>query len=166
MRSETVFSTYFGLIGKEVFNIISGGIREFCGKAQYIILIQTSHKLDGIIERNLEKMDMISKCLKFRLHLTALSLNSVSSRSCIKAEQMRMIIEHVTIVIMQRRATETVERSILFLFICLFSSIVLVNLFIYSFFNGAFSSSDYVASNERMIVNNELERTWKEAVVA
>jgi hypothetical protein len=26
--------------------------------------------------------------------------------------------------------------------------------------------SDYIASNERMIVNNELERMWKEAVVA
>jgi hypothetical protein len=41
-------------------------------------------------------------------------------------------------------------------------------LFIYSLFNDAFSSSDYTASNERMrmIVNNELERMWKEAVLA
>jgi hypothetical protein len=37
--------------------------------------------------------------------------------------------------------------------------------FIYSLFNDAFNSSDYIASNERMIVNNELERIWKEAVV-
>jgi hypothetical protein len=39
-------------------------------------------------------------------------------------------------------------------------------LFIYSLFNDAFSSSDYVTSNERIIVNNELERMWKEAVMA
>jgi hypothetical protein len=39
-------------------------------------------------------------------------------------------------------------------------------LFIYSLFNDAFSISDYIASNERMIVKNELERMWKEAVVA
>jgi xanthine dehydrogenase iron-sulfur cluster and FAD-binding subunit A len=41
-------------------------------------------------------------------------------------------------------------------------------LFIYSLFNDAFSISDYRASNERMrmTVNNELERMWKEAVVA
>jgi hypothetical protein len=32
------------------------------------------------------------------------------------------------------------------------------------FFNDTVSSSDYVASNGRMI--NELERIWKEAVVA
>jgi hypothetical protein len=38
--------------------------------------------------------------------------------------------------------------------------------FIYSLFNDTFSKSDYIASNERMIVNNELERKWKEAVVA
>jgi hypothetical protein len=31
--------------------------------------------------------------------------------------------------------------------------------------NDVFSSSDYIASNERMLVNNELERMWKEAVV-
>jgi hypothetical protein len=31
-------------------------------------------------------------------------------------------------------------------------------------FKDAFSSSDYFASNERMNVNNELERRWKEAV--
>jgi hypothetical protein len=37
---------------------------------------------------------------------------------------------------------------------------------IYNLFNDAFSISDYIASNERMIVNNELERMWKEAVVA
>jgi hypothetical protein len=30
--------------------------------------------------------------------------------------------------------------------------------FIYSLFNDAFSISNYIASNERMIVNNELER--------
>jgi hypothetical protein len=41
-----------------------------------------------------------------------------------------------------------------------------VILFIYSLFNEAFSISDYIASNERMIVNNELERMRKEAVVA
>jgi hypothetical protein len=39
-------------------------------------------------------------------------------------------------------------------------------LFIYSFFNDAFSISDSTASNERMIVINELKRLWKEAVVA
>jgi hypothetical protein len=39
-------------------------------------------------------------------------------------------------------------------------------LFIYSLFNDNFSISDYIASNEKMIVNNELERMWKEAVVA
>jgi hypothetical protein len=33
-------------------------------------------------------------------------------------------------------------------------------------FNDAFSSSDYVASNESMILNNELEWMWKEAAVA
>jgi hypothetical protein len=33
-------------------------------------------------------------------------------------------------------------------------------------FNDAFSSSEYIASDERMIVNNELERMWKEAVMA
>jgi hypothetical protein len=40
------------------------------------------------------------------------------------------------------------------------------NLFVYSLFNDVFSISDYIASNERMIVNNELGRMWKEAVVA
>jgi hypothetical protein len=42
------------------------------------------------------------------------------------------------------------------------------SLFIYSLFNDAFSVSDYTVSNERMrmIVNNELERMWKEAVMA
>jgi hypothetical protein len=39
-------------------------------------------------------------------------------------------------------------------------------LFIYSLFNDSFSISYYIASNEMMIVNNELERMWKEAVVA
>jgi hypothetical protein len=39
-------------------------------------------------------------------------------------------------------------------------------LFIYSLFNDAFSDTDYIASNERVIVNNELERMWKEVVVA
>jgi hypothetical protein len=39
-------------------------------------------------------------------------------------------------------------------------------LFIYSLFKNAFSSSDYIASNERIMVNNELERMWKEAVIA
>jgi hypothetical protein len=39
-------------------------------------------------------------------------------------------------------------------------------LFIYSLFNDAVSScSDYIVLNEMMIVNNELEWTWKEAVV-
>jgi hypothetical protein len=43
---------------------------------------------------------------------------------------------------------------------------VFIYLFIYSLFNDAFSISDYIASNKRMIVNNELERMWKETVVA
>jgi hypothetical protein len=38
--------------------------------------------------------------------------------------------------------------------------------FVCSLFNDAFSSADYIASNKRMIVNNELENIWKEAVVA
>jgi hypothetical protein len=38
--------------------------------------------------------------------------------------------------------------------------------FIYSLFNDAFSISDFSASDERMIVNSELERMWKEVVVA
>jgi hypothetical protein len=37
---------------------------------------------------------------------------------------------------------------------------------IYSLCNNAFSTSDYIVSNDRMIGNNELERTWKEAVMA
>jgi hypothetical protein len=37
--------------------------------------------------------------------------------------------------------------------------------FICGLFNDAFSISDYASSNERMIVNNELEMMWKEAVV-
>jgi hypothetical protein len=40
------------------------------------------------------------------------------------------------------------------------------NFFVYSLFNNAFSISDYTASNERIIVINELERMWKEAVMA
>jgi hypothetical protein len=43
---------------------------------------------------------------------------------------------------------------------------VFIYLFTYSLFNDAVSISDYIASNERMIVNNELERMWKETVVA
>jgi hypothetical protein len=39
-----------------------------------------------------------------------------------------------------------------------------LGLFIYSLFNGAFSSSDYIVLNE--IMDNELERIWKEAVMA
>jgi hypothetical protein len=39
-------------------------------------------------------------------------------------------------------------------------------IFIYHLFNDAFSISDYIASNEGMIVTNELERMCKEAVVA
>jgi hypothetical protein len=41
-----------------------------------------------------------------------------------------------------------------------------MELVIYSLFNDALSISDNIASNERLIVNNELERKWKEAVVA
>jgi hypothetical protein len=41
-----------------------------------------------------------------------------------------------------------------------------IYLFLYSLFNDAFIISDYTASNERMIANNELERMWKEAAVA
>jgi hypothetical protein len=33
-------------------------------------------------------------------------------------------------------------------------------------FKDAVSSTDYVASNSTIIVNNDLERMWKEAVVA
>jgi hypothetical protein len=39
-------------------------------------------------------------------------------------------------------------------------------LFIYSLLNDFVSSSDYIESNKRIIVNNEMERIWKEAVVA
>jgi hypothetical protein len=39
-------------------------------------------------------------------------------------------------------------------------------LFIYSLFNNTFGSSDCIASNGRMIVNNELESMRKEVVVA
>jgi hypothetical protein len=37
--------------------------------------------------------------------------------------------------------------------------------FIRSTPNDYFSSSEYIVSNDWMIVNNELERIWKEAVV-
>jgi hypothetical protein len=37
--------------------------------------------------------------------------------------------------------------------------------FICGLFNNAVSSSDYTSSGDKMI-NNELERTWKEMVVA
>jgi hypothetical protein len=43
---------------------------------------------------------------------------------------------------------------------------IVICLFICSLFNDTFSSSDYIVSNERTILNNELERMWKEAVVA
>jgi hypothetical protein len=46
------------------------------------------------------------------------------------------------------------------------SKLDLIYSFIYSLFDEAFSISDYTASNERMIVNNVLERMWKEAIVA
>jgi hypothetical protein len=46
------------------------------------------------------------------------------------------------------------------------SSLSIVFSLIYSLFNDAFSSSDYTASNETMIVNKELERIWNEAIVA
>jgi hypothetical protein len=36
---------------------------------------------------------------------------------------------------------------------------------VYSLFNNAFSISDYIVSNERMRVNNELERMWKEGTI-
>jgi hypothetical protein len=39
-------------------------------------------------------------------------------------------------------------------------------LFICSLFNDAANNSYYVALNDRIVVNNELERIWKEAVVA
>jgi hypothetical protein len=39
-------------------------------------------------------------------------------------------------------------------------------LFIYTLFNDPFNDSDYTASNVRMTVNNELERVWKEVVIA
>jgi hypothetical protein len=34
--------------------------------------------------------------------------------------------------------------------------------YFYSSFNNVFSYSDYTASSERVIVNNELDRIWKE----
>jgi hypothetical protein len=40
-----------------------------------------------------------------------------------------------------------------------------INLFS-SLFNDAVSSLNYITSNDWMIVNNELEMMWKEAVVA
>jgi hypothetical protein len=33
-------------------------------------------------------------------------------------------------------------------------------------FNDAVNRSDYIASNDRMVLFNELERMWKEVVVA
>jgi hypothetical protein len=42
--------------------------------------------------------------------------------------------------------------------------LLLTNLFIYGSFNDAFDSSDYAAP--RILINNELERTRKERVVA
>jgi hypothetical protein len=33
-------------------------------------------------------------------------------------------------------------------------------------FNSAVNMSDYLASNDRIIVNNELRRMWKEVVMA
>jgi hypothetical protein len=33
-------------------------------------------------------------------------------------------------------------------------------------FNSAVNMSDYIASNDRIIVNNELRRMWKEVVMA
>jgi hypothetical protein len=39
-------------------------------------------------------------------------------------------------------------------------------LFICSLFNKALSNSRYTASNQRMIGNYELEKLWKETVVA
>jgi hypothetical protein len=41
-----------------------------------------------------------------------------------------------------------------------------IYLFFYDVFNNAFSNLDYIESNGRMIVNNELERMRKEAAVA
>jgi hypothetical protein len=38
--------------------------------------------------------------------------------------------------------------------------------FIYDLFNDAFRILDYTALNGRMILNNELERMWKEAVIS
>jgi hypothetical protein len=43
---------------------------------------------------------------------------------------------------------------------------VYIYLFICGLFNDAASNSNCMASNDRIIVNNELERIWKEAVVA
>jgi hypothetical protein len=45
-------------------------------------------------------------------------------------------------------------------------SLIIIFLFIYSLFNNACSSSDYIALNERMVMNNELERMQKEVVMA
>jgi hypothetical protein len=36
--------------------------------------------------------------------------------------------------------------------------------FIYNLFNDAASNSEYIMSNDGILVNNELENTWKEAV--
>jgi hypothetical protein len=42
-----------------------------------------------------------------------------------------------------------------------------LNVFIYNLFKDAVGNSyyEYIASNGYMIVNNELEKVWKEAVV-
>jgi hypothetical protein len=37
--------------------------------------------------------------------------------------------------------------------------------FILGLFNKTLNNSHYITSNERIIVNNELDRMWKEAVV-
>jgi hypothetical protein len=41
-----------------------------------------------------------------------------------------------------------------------------VGVLIYGLFNDALSNSDYMASDHGMLVNNELEMTWKETIVA
>jgi hypothetical protein len=50
-----------------------------------------------------------------------------------------------------------------FMYVSRMTTFVSIN--IYSLFNDAFSSSDYIASDERMIGNNESESMWKEVVV-
>jgi hypothetical protein len=41
----------------------------------------------------------------------------------------------------------------------------LTNQLIYSLFNDAFNSSDHTASNERIEMNSEMGRVWKEVEV-